>query len=812
MKKVLCFIGILAGLILHAGIIAEYDNLDLRNPDVVIPDRTGDIFFSDSFDNNGMWSEVSNYQKLLKFKFGATFQNEKCLYVTGFGPGKTDTAFRITSKKIPLNGITGKIMIRIRVCSPTDIEGTLAGGHTPDPNYIEWFDAAGSVCGKTIFRYGSHPEKFIPTITECEIPDGATAFRFYLGMDKPDIDYNQFVAYSKIELLKDVAGSKLTNGYLITTPILSEKSKKISWNADVPVGCALLFQVSTAPDEDGVPGRWSAFAGQDGTGHTYFEKPFTVKGGPWIRLQVLFKSNGAKNVIALYNVTVGETQLKNWTIRKDSLAPRVECITPSPTKNKMCDVVLQITDDSAIRWNTFKATIDDEDLTSKFVRDGNILTYRPEKTWSDGLHKIRVKIADIYGNTQSSAANTEKGHPSFIEKMIYKKNFSAMKFFYIGEAPKTEKISLRDDGVVLIAGKPFFPIGTYGVQKREINGNNYDNAFRGLKEAGFNFAQTYTANYGKEGRDYREAAQRYGFRLLFYGVGPTWPGLLDELRHDPSIIAWYQGDDTDNNCKPWQLYDYYDAVHSVDPTRLTAQADVTYPHGTRYSRYTNFVPASDVIIPELYTVRNDLPLTSEKCVAEIVRDVKQLKDDIQYSKAGPRSIWALIQYFKGWGFKRFPTEQEHRAMCWASIINGANGIMWYTYGGFVHPEKKEFNYGIVSSPEAWKIVSAVSKRIASLSDVLLERSEKDQPVPVILSGPKTDYHNNPSVSCLLKKHAGKTYLFCVNATLCGVKMKIPIAVSGNGVVLDENRSVEVKDGFLTDTFKGHDVHLYQFDN
>ena len=63
--------------------------------------------------------------------------------------------------------------------------------------------------------------------------------------------------------------------------------------------------------------------------------------------------------------------------------------------------------------------------------------------------------------------------------------------FAVDRLPDAPRATLRDDGITLIDGKPFFPIGAYAVSRREFNGNDLDRAFRDLKAAGFNFAHTY---------------------------------------------------------------------------------------------------------------------------------------------------------------------------------------------------------------------------------------------------------------------------------------------------------------------------------
>ncbi len=340
-----------------------------------------------------------------------------------------------------------------------------------------------------------------------------------------------------------------------------------------------------------------------------------------------------------------------------------------------------------------------------------------------------------------------------------------------------QKVTLRDDGVTLINGKPFFPIGIYAVCKREFNGENLDKAFAGLKEAGFNFAHTYGNSYDPE---FTAAARKYGFKLWVQARMPDRK-LLDEGRHNPSIIAWYLGDDTSGHQSTQEVNDNNAAVKAVDPYRLTCQAD---PIGSDrvVTRYAAYVRSTDVFMPEIYPVRGDVgDKTDATCVAETVRDMKRVASDVKlFGDGRPRGCWPIIQYFKGWGgWGHFPTRDQLFAMTWAAVIHGAHGMTWYTYGGFTNKKTGKKNEGITSTPERWQAMSELATKLRDLSSVLTSRTPKEQPRVQIVSGPEKDpLGENPSVTALLKRHDGKDYLFMVNASTEPVKAKVTMPGGG----------------------------------
>ncbi|MDO5555000.1 MAG: hypothetical protein Q4G68_14685 [Planctomycetia bacterium] len=274
------------------------------------------------------------------------------------------------------------------------------------------------------------------------------------------------------------------------------------------------------------------------------------------------------------------------------------------------------------------------------------------------------------------------------------------------------------------------------------------------------------------------------------------------------MIAWYLGDDTSYNTTPSELFDRYDAVKAADPTRLTTQADVV---GARQeiSNYQDYVAGSDNFLPELYPVRGKTPDSDRDCVAKVILDMKRCRSDIENANAGVKSIWPIIQYFEGWGWKRFPTCQELRAMSFAALIHGAHGITWYTYGGEVNAEKNMFNYGVTTTPERWDNMTTIARQIRDLAPALLERTPQDQPAVTVSEGPTTDAFGNPSVTCLLKEHEGNIYLLCVNACPVPVQASFTPIPAAEGRVLYEDRNISLDTNTLTDHFEGHEVHVYQ---
>ena len=466
----------------------------------------------------------------------------------------------------------------------------------------------------------------------------------------------------------------------------------------------------------------------------------------------------------------------------DVRGPRVRITSETPTRRTTAPVVITASDPSGVDPDSLVVSVDGvpyTDFMKRTVGNDLIVEIRPgAQPWSEGLHRIGFRIAD-----RNRRVNDAK------------------KYFLIGDVPATPAVTLRDDGMTLIGGEPFFPIGIYAVCKRDFNAYDWDRAVSDLKDAGFNLLHSYNAPRNPE---FHAVAKKYGMKMWMEAYEPD-RAIVDTFRHNSCVIAWYLGDDTASHATPEVVHDRDDNIRAVDSTRLTTQADL-------FRQYTaDYAAATDSFLPEIYTVHGKDQSTDRKCVAETAYEMDRIAAYQRDSGRGRTSTWPILQQFKGWGYERFPTEEEFYGTSFAAIIHGAQGITWYTYGGFVNPEKNKFSYGVTSSEEIWRSTTNVTRRIASLVPVLVERTPAQPPVPTVVSGPMKDALGNSSVTALLKIKDGVRYLLAVNAADAEVKASFAPDVHGDVEVLWENRRIhaDTKGGF-TDTFRPLAVHVYRW--
>jgi hypothetical protein len=399
------------------------------------------------------------------------------------------------------------------------------------------------------------------------------------------------------------------------------------------------------------------------------------------------------------------------------------------------------------------------------------------------LHQVKIAATDYAGNEMLQT-----------------------RYVLIKEPPTKGIVTIRDDGVTLVDGKPFFPIGIYSVSKLPVNDNNFDKAFAELKAAGFNMAHTYNSARNADFAEFYEAARKYDFKLFIPPEsGNNNPDANSALAtvarecNEIPLLAWYLADDTAGWIGPTELKRVHEAIMQVDPYHMTTQADgITQLNDQRYVRY---VDSTTGFLPEIYPIREK----TGNHVADVTRGMKNVQ--AAWAKAGRVTpVWAIIQDFEGWGWQRYPTNEEERCMVYLALIHGAQGMTWYTYS-YRPPDK----HGAAYDPQVWAYLKGIAGELSSLSEVLTSRDPKEKPVGQVVSGPEKGDLDYPSLNLRLKQWQGQWYLLAANSSEQPITAKVTLpGLKQEAEVLFEGRKVTAAGGKLQDTFAPFAVHVYRW--
>jgi hypothetical protein len=344
----------------------------------------------------------------------------------------------------------------------------------------------------------------------------------------------------------------------------------------------------------------------------------------------------------------------------------------------------------------------------------------------------------------------------------------------------------------------YFPIGVW-VQ-------NPKNAER-YKAAGINL---YVGLWRGPTAEQLSALEKAGMRVIC----AQNPFALSN-KSNPTIAAWMQNDEPDNAqslgrgkgygppVAPEEVVRRYQKMRAADPTRpvlLNLGQGVAWDNyigrGVRRNHpedYPEYLKACDIASFDIYPA-----VHSDKAVAGKLEFVAKGVARLVEWTGGAKPVWNCIECTHIENPSVKPTPAQVRAEVWMSLIHGSRGLIY-----FVHQFKPTFQEAaLLEDPEMLAAVTGINRQIHSLAPVLNSPTREK---PIV----KPD---NASVACIVKRHAGATYLFAVsmqNAASDATFTLRDLPENAVAEVLDERRSVSLHEGRFSDTFKPYEVHLYR---
>jgi hypothetical protein len=283
----------------------------------------------------------------------------------------------------------------------------------------------------------------------------------------------------------------------------------------------------------------------------------------------------------------------------------------------------------------------------------------------------------------------------------------------------TKKVSFREDRVMLVDGKPFYPIGTY----RDPSDRNDD--FTGIQQAGFNITHSYDFEHDgatvEKALAYLDAAQAASVKV-FMGIPRKWFFERDwnaiqqwvaALMDHPALLVWYLMDEPEWHTwklNPAMLRQLKDTVKAVDPFHPTAVVYCMPQDG----HYWAAADPEDIAWHDPYPIGMSNVLTDVEKYARLQRgaigDKKPMWTAIQGHDV---NYWndpkALI---KKQGMPTRPTLDETRFFVFQAIAAGTDGIIWY-WGPRTHYRMVE------DAPTVWNGIVATSQLLKSLEPWLV---------------------------------------------------------------------------------------------
>lgn len=291
---------------------------------------------------------------------------------------------------------------------------------------------------------------------------------------------------------------------------------------------------------------------------------------------------------------------------------------------------------------------------------------------------------------------------------------------------------------------------------------------------------------------------------------PSWAADLTDTQLWTTIatglnkntLGFYVTDEPDYQNRPTvsQIWNQYAVLRANAKDKPTLGA-MFQPGTANMMRYVTDIIASD-IYPWMGLTFTDY-MTGDNVAAAPYdsRSGQWTKMLVDYTY-GSRPVWAVLQLFQVYNSNAasFPSYDLMRRMAWSSIVNGANGIMWWCYGWGGGLETQEYVKG---NAQAYLDLKRINNEIMDLEPMLVSSA---------VSSVST---TNSAITLLTKIHpvTGKIYAMAFNnsPSTQSVTFTTPSTSTLQSVsVYSESRSIKPDTSTtFTDAFAAHDVHVYE---
>lgn len=310
---------------------------------------------------------------------------------------------------------------------------------------------------------------------------------------------------------------------------------------------------------------------------------------------------------------------------------------------------------------------------------------------------------------------------------------------------KMPAVYLDKDGILVDGDKKFFPLGIYlGGAWSATN----DHLAR-IADAGFNTVLSYA--YGDDWKSsannanatqFLDNAQQQRLRVVYslkdmYDGHARYPRngktgeltareYIEQLKGHPALLSWYINDEFGPDWIP-QIHKRYDLVKELDPEHPVYQ--VLFQYGL----IQKYFSTTDIWGTDPYPIdgRNYRKLNL----------VTEMTQKTQAAGRGSKGVWQVLQIFDNGTYDaaagmRPPTLAEMRNMSYQALVNGARGIIYYSYFDlwFTDHERERKGVSEAAFNKRWPDVQALIAEIKPLTEVILQNNsvslERMAPSPV----------------------------------------------------------------------------------
>ncbi len=384
-----------------------------------------------------------------------------------------------------------------------------------------------------------------------------------------------------------------------------------------------------------------------------------------------------------------------------------------------------------------------------------------------------------------------------------------------GDVVQQKQFACDEDGMLVIDGKRTFIIGSYHLPKT-------NQPFKELAKHGYNYSRVMA--------DEAELDSAHSYSIkTWISVGSIRTGnknankerivnLVNKFKDHPSLLCWEMEDEpafiwnsAEMRIKPEPLIETYQLIKQEDPDHLviTNHGPVNLISTLRKYNSSTDIVACDVypVIP--YGIKLSYALYPDGLQGDLlnpyISQVGEYVDKMKNVVKNSKPVFMVLQAFSWEMLKnkeerdssmiRYPTYEESRFMAFNAIVHGATGILYW---------------GSTYTPQPSAFISDLNKVTGELAGIKEILAANNVEMNITKKYRELRYSVDTGIEIVAKKVNDKLYLLTVNSD------KNPVKVSLSGLekyrqvnVLNEERTVQIEKGELTDLYEPFDVHIYE---
>jgi hypothetical protein len=263
-----------------------------------------------------------------------------------------------------------------------------------------------------------------------------------------------------------------------------------------------------------------------------------------------------------------------------------------------------------------------------------------------------------------------------------------------------------------------------------------------------------------------------------------------------NLLAWMLNDEPDYHNTPFAtVVDQYKRLKAVNPTmpvftNFSGSSALFHYGNYGEADYKKYLAGTDWVSNDLYPLNSHNRPWALDAVGQAVEKLSQWsggKRQFAVIEASDQQLSGRQLDYPG------PTPDQFRAEVFSAIVHGATGIIYF-------PQRigQGFLFDAMN-PQVEAEMKKVNARITRIGNALMTQKDPSG-VSIGVDG---------ALLATWRKYNGKTYFVVLNNSDKAVAAKMDVkGVSGTATVDGENRTVAIKSGTISDSFKPYEAHVY----